>query len=280
VAAAVGIVEEVSERLQRVDVQFNRFGVDPFGISRRHLRVAFSFLGFFYRHYFRVHVHDLDRVPKQGRAMLVGNHSGGVALDAAMVMASLILELEPPRLAHSMVEKFLNRVPLMSQWTNRCGQFTGLPEHAVKLLEDDRMLLVFPEGARGTAKLYKERHSLVDFGTGFMRLALETRAPIVPFAFVGGGEAIPTIYNAYALGQALGAPYIPITPYLVAWPLPVRLDIVYGEPMRFDGDGSEDDEVIFGYVEEVKRTIVALMDRGKRIRRGKDGDPQLKETAP
>lgn len=266
----MGVAEEVAERLQRLDIPFNRFGVDKFGISRRHLRVAFTFLGLFYRHYFRVRIHDLDKVPARGRAMLVGNHSGGVALDAAMVMTSLILDMEPPRLAHSMVEKFLNKVPLMSQWTNRCGQFTGLPEHAVRLLQDDRLLLVFPEGARGTAKLYRERHSLVEFGSGFMRLALETRSPIVPFAFLGGGEAIPTVYNAYALGKAIGAPYIPVTPYLVAWPLPVRLDIVYGEPMHFEGDGTEDDEVVFAKVEEVKRTIAALIDRGKLIRRGKD----------
>ena len=62
--------------------------------------------------------------------------------------------------------------------------------------------MVFPEGARGTAKLYKERHSLVEFGTGFMRLALKTNTPIIPFGFAGGGEAIPTVANAYALGDA------------------------------------------------------------------------------
>jgi 1-acyl-sn-glycerol-3-phosphate acyltransferase len=266
----VSTAEEVAESLRHVDIPFNRFGVDPFGISRRHLRFAFSFLGFFYRHYFRVRLHDLDNIPKRGRAMLVGNHSGGVALDAAMVMCSLLLDMQPPRLAHSMVEKFLNTVPLLSQWTNRCGQFTGLPEHAVKLLEDERLLLVFPEGARGTAKLYRERHSLVDFGSGFMRLALQTHAPIVPFAFLGGGEAIPTVYNAYALGRAFGAPYVPVTPYLFALPLPVRLDIVYGEPMHFDGDGGEDDEVIFERVNQVKDAIAGLIERGRQIRRGKN----------
>ena len=30
------------------------------------------------------------------------------------------------------------------------------------------------------AKLYWERHSLVDFGTGFMRLAMKTGTPIIP----------------------------------------------------------------------------------------------------
>jgi 1-acyl-sn-glycerol-3-phosphate acyltransferase len=167
-----------------------------------------------------------------------------------------------------MAEKFINTVPFASQWTNRTGQFTGLPETAQKLLEDERLLLVFPEGARGTAKLYKERHSLVHFGTGFVRLALKTRTPIVPFGFLGGGEAIPTIVNSYALGKLLGAPYVPITPYLLALPLPVRLEVHYGAPLVFEGDGSEDDEVIAGYVEQVKARIAELIEVGRRHREG------------
>src|SRR6185295_10976404 len=101
------------------------------------------------------------------------------------------LEQEPPRLAQAMAEKFLANLPFAARLTSRLGHLTGLPEHVDQLLADERLLLVFPEGARGTAKLFWERDSLVQFGTGFMRLALQTRTPIVPFAFVGGGEAIP-----------------------------------------------------------------------------------------
>ncbi|MEO7111803.1 MAG: 1-acyl-sn-glycerol-3-phosphate acyltransferase, partial [Polyangiaceae bacterium] len=144
----------------------------------------------------------------------------------------------------------------------------GLPEHAIRLLQEDRLLMVFPEGARGTAKLWKERYSLVDFGTGFMRLALKTQTPIIPFGFLGGGDAIPTISNARTLGKLLGVPYIPVTPYLLALPLPVKLEVFYGAPLVFQGTGSEEDEVIFGYVEEVKRSIANLIERGRRARRG------------
>ena len=119
--------------------------------------------------------------------------------------------------------------------------------------------MVFPEGARGTAKLYTERYSLVDFGTGFMRLALKTKSPIIPFGFLGGGAAIPTIYNAVALGKLLGVPYVPVTPYLVSFPLPVDLEVHYGEPMVFEGDGGEEDAVIGGYVEQVKCRIADLI---------------------
>jgi 1-acyl-sn-glycerol-3-phosphate acyltransferase len=138
------------------------------------------------------------------------------------------------------------------------------------------MLMVFPEGAKGTAKLYKERYSLVNFGTGFMRLAMKTRTPIVPFGFIGGGDAIPTIANWYALGRLMGAPYVPVTPYLVAVPLPVRLEVHYGAPMTFAGTGAEDDEVIHGHVEEVKARIAALIDLGRRHR---NGEIQLAERA-
>jgi hypothetical protein len=99
-----------------------------------------------------------------------------------------------------------------------------------------------------------------------MRLALQTRTPIVPFGFIGGGDAIPTVMNAYALGKLFGAPYVPITPYGVAVPLPVRLAVYYGEPMVFQGTGSEDDEVILGYVAQVKSRIATLLEIGREER--------------
>ncbi len=259
---------EVEERVSRMEIPFNATGTDPYGVSRQHLIMNYTALKFFYRHYFTVTCQGIDNVPARGRTMLIGNHTGGVALDATMIMASLFFEHEPPRLTQGMAEKFINTVPFFGQWTNRIGQFTGLPEHAIRLLEDERLLAVFPEGAKGTAKLYKERYTLVNFGTGFMRLALRTKTPIIPVAFLGGGEAIPTIRNSYTLGKLIGAPYVPITPYLFAFPLPVHLDIIYGEPLRFEGTGNEDDDVITGYVDQVKGKIAAMLERGQAKRKG------------
>jgi 1-acyl-sn-glycerol-3-phosphate acyltransferase len=263
----MSLVDEIRERVDRLELNFNQFGLDPYGISKRHLAVSFTVAAVLYRNYFRVKAYGIDHVPKRGRAMLVGNHSGGIAIDGAMVGTSMFLEMEPPRLAHSMVERFLTQLPVASLWSARLGQFTGLPEHAVRLLEDDRLLMVFPEGARGTAKLYTERYSLVDFGTGFMRLALKTKTPIVPFGFMGGGAAVPTVMNSYGLGKALGVPYVPLTPYLLPLPLPARLEVSYGEPMIFEGTGNEEDSVIQGYVEQVKGRIAQLIDAGRASRR-------------
>ena len=264
------IAPEVAARVDQLEVPFNSQGVDPYGIDKTFVARSMTMLTFLYRRYFRVSVHGVENVPKRGRAMLVGNHSGGVAVDGAMVNASMFWEMNPPRLVQGMAEKFINRVPFMSQWANRTGHFTGLPEHAERLLNDERLLLVFPEGARGTAKLYHERHSLVEFGTGFVRLAMKTKTPIVPFGFIGGGEAIPTIVNSYALGAVFGAPYVPITPYLFAIPLPVSLEVRYGKPMVFEGTGAEEDEVVIGYVERVKSAIYDLMQDGIRHRSGSE----------
>ena len=259
--------EPVKDLVDRLELPFNAFGVDPYGISKKHLVTFFGVLGWFYRHYFRVQARGVENVPARGRAMLVGNHSGGYALDGALVIASMLLEMNPPRLAQGMVEKFMNTLPVSSLWSSRTGQFTGLPEHAERLLFDERLLMVFPEGAKGTAKLYKERYTLVDFGTGFVRLALKTKTPIVPLGFVGGGDAVPTVYNSSFIGKLLGVPYVPFTPYLIAAPLPVPCQVHFGAPMLFEGTGDEEDVVIKGYVEQVKTRIAELMSEARQARR-------------
>ncbi|MBX2811145.1 MAG: 1-acyl-sn-glycerol-3-phosphate acyltransferase [Myxococcales bacterium] len=250
------------KRVHALDLPFNRYGIDPYGIQASTLAEVFTVLSWLYYSYFRVHVSGLANVPSAGRSMLVGNHSGGWALDGIMTMTALFLEPEPPRLAQGMAERFIGRAPLIGQMAKAMGAIVGIPENATHLLEHERLLLVYPEGAKGTEKLYSERNSLVDFGTGFLRLALRTRTPIIPVAFVGGGEAIPTIFNLYKLARRLGVPYIPITPWGLAVPRPTTLQIYFGEPIWFEGDGNEEDVIILRWVNEVKEAIAKLISKG------------------
>ncbi len=257
---------EVKSRLRDLEIPFNKSGIDPYGISKKHLFYFMSMLGWFYKRYFRARVYGLSNVPTRGRAMLVGNHTGGYAIDGGMVIAACFFEMDPPRLAQGMADKFLIQIPFAGYWTGKTGQFTGLPEHAVRLLDDDRLVMVFPEGAHGTAKLFRERYSLIRFGTGFVRLALQTNTPIVPFAFLGGGEAVPTIANLEGIGKLFGVPYIPVTPYLIAAPLPVSVSVHFGEPMQLEGTGAEDDGVIGAMVDRVKARIASLIEEGRSAR--------------
>ncbi len=256
------------ERVERMEIPWNPYGYDPYGISKREVARMFTAFGAMYRSYFRVKVHGIENVPARGRAMIIGNHSGGVAIDGAMVLTSCALAMDQPRLAQGMAEKFINRVPFFSLYSSRTGNFTGLPEHAERLLREDRLLMVFPEGARGTAKLYWERHSLVEFGTGFLRLALKTRTPIIPVGILGGGDVLPTVVNSLTLGKLMGVPYVPVTPYLLPIPLPRQIELRYGEPMLFEGTGSEDDDVVGHWVEQVKNAVAGLMAEGLREQEG------------
>lgn len=274
--SAVSVDPAVEARVRSLELPFNAWGIDPYGIEIKELSRFFSALQFFYRRYFSVDVFGAENVPASGRAMIVGNHSGGVAIDAGMVIASCFFELSPPRLAQGMVDKFLGSLPGASQVATRVGQFAGLPEHAERFLEDERLLMVFPEGARGTAKLAKDAHTLVRFGTGFVRLALKTGAPIVPCAFLGAGRAVPTVMNLSRLGRLVGVPYLPVTPYILPVPLPAHFQLIYGEPIVLKGTGNENDDDIIDYVGVVKDRIADLIAEGEKLRAGKIDGSQLR----
>ncbi len=99
-----------------------------------------------------------------------------------------------------------------------------------------------------------------------MRLALETKSPIVPFGFVGGGDALPTIANLKRLGRLFGVPYVPVTKWGLLIPKPTRFQLLYGRPMTFEGTGHERDEVVESMVGQVKERIRDLIRQGRQLR--------------
>ena len=255
----------VQARLAHLDIPFNALGLDSFGVSKDHLGPFFTMLEGFYKLYFRVQVFGIDNVPNEGAGMLVSNHSGGLPADGGMIVASMLLDHEPPRLVHGMVEKFAQNWPVVSPWFNKVGQLPGLPDNAMRILNAGRLLMVFPEGARGLGKLYRDRYQMTRFGTGFMRIALKTGTPIIPTCFIGGEESMPTVFHARRLAKTVGAPYWPVTPYLAPVPLPLPCELHFGEPMQFDGTGNERDDVIEDYVAQVRRRIDEMIAKGRKL---------------
>lgn len=263
--------EEFNARLARVPLNLTSSGVDPFGMDPEWLKYALASVAFLHRHYFRTEVFGAENVPSS-RVLLVSNHSGQVPIDAAMIGASLFMDVEPPRFMRAMVEKWTQTLPFVSLLFARVGQVVGVPENAKHLLEHEEALLVFPEGIRGISKPWSKRYQLGEFGLGFMRLAMETHTPIVPVAVVGAEEQYISLGNFEALAKVLHAPTIPILPQLLlpfgALPLPTRYRIYFGEPMRFDGDPDDDDAVIEEKVFAVKATIQSMLKHGLETRKG------------
>ncbi len=262
-----GYREEARRRVERLDLSFDRTGHDRFGVSRDHLVRTLAGLLPVYRHYFRVGVGGSRHLPAEGPAVLVGNHAGGLPIDGAVLTLAVALETEPPRLAQAMIERFIPRLPYVGWFFARGGQLLGHPENARALLRHGRLLVVFPEGASGTAKTYRQRYQLRRFGTGFLRLALQAGAPVIPVGIAGAGDSIPVLVAERRLGPLIGAPYVPITPYGLPLPLPVRWRLEFGAPLRFDGDGTEDDARTGAWVEEVRREVAGLVALARSNRR-------------
>ena len=264
---------ELSERLHKAPLRLNEFGFDPYGLSPTWWSRVLLPVVLLYRYYFRVETFGIEQVPA-GRVLVVANHAGQLPFDGAMLSAALLLEADPPRIARPMGEYWIPNLPWVSIAAARTGALVGTPGNCVHMLENGECVTVFPEGVRGMNKLYAQRYQLQRFGMGFMRLALETETPIVPVGIVGSEEQQPGFANLGRLGKLLGMPALPITatfPWLGPLgllPLPVKYRIHFGAPLTFEGDSSEEDEVIEAKVDRVKAAISGLLEQGCRERRG------------
>jgi 1-acyl-sn-glycerol-3-phosphate acyltransferase len=264
---------EVEERVSKLPNRINEYGFDAYGLSPEWLRRAVLPGVLLYRYYFRAECFDANRVPP-GRCMLVANHAGQLPFDAVMLATALLLEADPPRIARGMGEYWIPRLPFLGTAAARGGAMVGTPENCRHMLENDECVMVFPEGVRGINKPFRERYRLRRFGQGFLRLALEARAPIVPVGIVGSEEQQPGLANLPRLGRLLGMPAFTITPTfpwlgpLGLLPLPVKYRIYFGEPFDFEGDSNDEDAAIEARVAEVRGAIEALLARGLRERRG------------
>ncbi len=254
-------------RLEKLTPPRNEYGVDPYGLDLDYAVAAVAPLLWLYKKYFRVELSGADRVPNDGPVLIVSNHSGQLPFDAAMLGVGLLVEKDPPRVARAMIEKWVPTLPFVSTFMARCGQIVGTPENCRRLLAAGEALLVFPEGVRGLNKPFRERYRLRRFGLGFMRLALESGAPIVPCGVVGAEEQAPALFDLKPLARLLGFPAFPITPTILPLPLPARYHVRFGEPMRFSGSPDDDDAELERKVVQVEAAVRALLDRGLAERR-------------
>jgi 1-acyl-sn-glycerol-3-phosphate acyltransferase len=271
--AARDLVLELEERVRKIPNRINEYGYDPYGLSPDWLRRQALPGVLLHRYYFRTEVRGIERVPA-GRCLLVANHAGQLPFDAMMLSTAMLLDAEPPRIARGMGEYWIPRLPFVGTAAARGGAMVGTPDNCRHMLENDECVMVFPEGVRGINKPYRKRYRLQRFGQGFVRLALEARAPIVPVGIVGSEEQQPGIANLPALGRLLGMPAFPITatfPWLGPLgllPLPVKYRLHFGEPIELEGDSDEEDAAIEERVAVVRRALEELLAQGLRERRG------------
>ena len=167
---------------------FDDWGMDPKYIERRG-RDLFRFL---HDVYWRVEVRGLEHVPRAGRAVLAGVHRGFMPFDGVMALHLLVRETGryPRFLLHPTLLKF----PFLSDFMARLGGVPACRENAERILAREGMVAIFPEGIRGAFTPYRRAYRLGRFGRDeYVRIALRSRAPIVPFVTVGSAEIFPIL---------------------------------------------------------------------------------------
>ena len=242
--------------------------VDDWGRSER-IEGMFdkTLVEFFYRYWFRAEVEGVENVPASGGTLLVSNHSGALPPDAAVIAKAVKEEHPHPRPVSILVEHFFKGYPGFSMLLPKIGCVAAHPANAQRLLKDEeQVVLVFPEGRKGTEKLYRNRYKLRRFGRGgFVTAAMRAQAQIVPVCVVGAEEAMP-VFAQFELAKKLtGLLYFPITPTfpwlgplgMLAY-LPAKFRVRFLEPIdtrTMGEDAASDRALVQSVANEVRQRI-------------------------
>jgi 1-acyl-sn-glycerol-3-phosphate acyltransferase len=222
------------------------YETDEWGLDMEVVEAVKPFLDFLYYKYWRVETSGLENIPEEGRVLLVVNHSGQLPWDGAMLGTAVYNEHPSQRLVRTLYADWFPTLPFISILLNKTGQALANEANGTRLLEQEQIVSVFPEGIKGVGKLFKDRYKLARFGRGgFVRMALRTGAPIIPVAVVGAEETYVSLAKSPFIAGILGLPFFPIS---ITWPwlgplgfvpLPTKWYIDIGEPIPMDSYGSD-----------------------------------------
>lgn len=241
--------------------------VDRWGRSERFRAITRRIFDPIYRHWFRVEWEGLEHVPAEGGALLVANHAGAIPPDAPAIMHGVETELGRP--VYGLAENLFRTLPAVGTVWARSGGVAAHPDNAYRLLHDDRQLvLVFPEGTKGSGKHSADRYKLRRFGRGgFVEIAMRAGVPVVPIAFVGAEESMPILYKSNRLARLTGIPYVPLTANMLAFGpaglltyFPAKFRIRVLPPVTFDVQPGQERYSRSRVMEESERIRAMIQD--------------------
>jgi 1-acyl-sn-glycerol-3-phosphate acyltransferase len=169
-----------------------------------------------------------------------------------------------------LVADWLITLPFVQPYLARLGGVRACRENAERLLAGGHFVIAFPEGAKGAAKVFRERYRVKRFGRGgVVRVALESGAPLVPVGIVGAEEAHPLLFKWSTPARAVGLPFVPVTPTfpwlgpLGGLPLPTKWVIRIGAPLalgHLPADAAADELLVSRLTEELRSQVQSLVD--------------------
>jgi 1-acyl-sn-glycerol-3-phosphate acyltransferase len=244
-----------------------RSDVDTWGRSERMRALTRALYDPVYRYWFRAEWEGIQHIPELGGALLIANHAGAIPTDATVIMHGVETELGRP--VYGLAEYLFRAIPVVGTMWSRGGGVTANPDNAYRLLHDEgQLVLVFPEGTKGTGKHFRDRYQLRRFGRGgFVEIAMRAGVPIVPIAVVGNEESMPILWKSNRLAKLVGLPYFPITAnQLLLGPLglfayfPSKFKLRVLPPVHFDVPGDQERYSRSRVMEESERIRALIQD--------------------
>ncbi|MBK8204309.1 MAG: acyltransferase family protein [Bdellovibrionales bacterium] len=176
--------------------------------------------------YFRLKVEGGENVPRDGRAIICPNHSGYAGIDA-LILANEIRKSSgriPRVLTHHLW--FLTKSTAIP--ANKLGFIEATATNGIRCLLKNQLVVLFPEGEYGNFKPTSKAYRLQEFKRGFVRMALLTKAPIIPVVVIGAEETHINL-SRLRLPKALHSLILPLPLNLI--PLPAKWKIRFLEPI-------------------------------------------------
>jgi 1-acyl-sn-glycerol-3-phosphate acyltransferase len=131
--------------------------------------------------YHRFRVEGFEHLPSEGRALVIGTHA---AVTYDLILVLIDVQQRTGRVIHGLADDLLFEAPILRSTIGRLGRGVGSapasPASARDMLNRDRIVGVAPGGMWEALRPRTQRHQVRwERRRGFVRLALETRAPIV-----------------------------------------------------------------------------------------------------
>jgi 1-acyl-sn-glycerol-3-phosphate acyltransferase len=171
--------------------------------------------------WFRPEVRSVERIPADGAALLVSNHSGGMWTPDVLIFAPAFYEhFGYDRPLHTLAHYGVLMGPL-ALVMNRLGVIEASRANAAAALASGALVLVFPGGDYDSYRPTAEAN-IIDFNgrTGYVRTAISAGVPIVPTVSIGGQETQLFLTRGHGLAKMLGLKKIrlDILPVSIGWP--------------------------------------------------------------
>ena len=197
--------------------------------------------------YFDVDYRGWQHVPRRGPCLIVGNHSGGAeSVDFWLLLYKWVRERGAAAPLYGLAYDLLFGVPLLGSTMRGLGIVPASHSNARRALGNGATVCVFPGGDFEVFRPWRERNR-IDFGghTGFIKLAIETRVPVVPMTIHGAHQSTLVLTRGRGIARATGLerlrvtgfpfvwsiPFGPVPAFVPSLPLPSKVTVHFGAPL-------------------------------------------------